>query len=170
MGDNDDSFKKLKSADLVNHSEKLAIEIKDDFGEAVPDLSPEYPIYTGIRSTAKLSDRYKHDIENAHHKFKNYTDYETAVIIRFKDFTFGSIYYILGGLVRLTPRGRIPNTDINISRNCSNCSLFVFLNTLDDKIEYYRNPLSSRKRDRIIEIIKKLASNAREITRADFVS
>lgn len=168
LGDDEANYKKIQSADLVNHPERFAIEVKDDFSEAVPDLTPETPMYEGTRSTGKLSNRYKHDIEGAHKKFKNYNNYETAVIIRFKDFTFVSIYYILGGLARFTQRGRISNTDINISRNCSNCSLFVFHNMLNYELQFYRNPISKRKQDRIAGVIKKLCT--KEITSDDFVS
>lgn len=171
LGDKEDAFKMFKSADLVNHKERLAIEVKDDFTEMPPELSPENPVFQQTRNLVTLSNRYRHDIEDAHNKFKNYDNYETAVIIRFADFTFTTIYYLLGGLVRLTQYGRIPNTDKNISRNCSACSLFSFLNIrYNNEFQFYKNPLSKRGQEKIIDVIQKLYTNSKEITSADFVS
>jgi hypothetical protein len=171
LGDIEDAYKKVKSADVVNHKEKLAIEVKDDFSEMAPELSSENPIFQQTRNLETLSNRYRHDIEDAHKKFKNYDGYETAVLIRFSDFTFTTIYYLLGGLVRLTQHGRIPNTDKNISRNCSTCSLFSFLNIRNGKkFEFYRNPLSKRGQDKIVRVIQKLYADSKEITSSDFLS
>ena len=170
LGDKENSYKSVQSADLVNHSENLAIEVKDDFSEEAPEPTPGV-IYSRTRSSETLSDRYKPDIEDAHDKFKNYDSYETAVIIRFYDFDpFISIYYILGGLVRLSSQGRIPNTDVNISRNCSNCSLFAFYNEMLGALQFYRNPLSLRKQDKIANVMQKLNFKIKEITKSDFVS
>ena len=171
LGDNVDEYRNVKSADLVNTTHKIAIEVKDDFSEIPPILSSENPEFERTRDLSVLSNRYKHDIEDAHRKFKNYPEFETAVLIRFGDFTFSSIHYLLGGLVRLTQFGRIPNTDKNISRNCANCSIFVFHNIRYDELEYYRNPLSNRPQEKIIETIKSLdVQSIKEITQKDFIS
>lgn len=171
LGDKEVEFKTRKSADLVNHKEQLAIEVKDDFSEMPPELDYINPIFQRTRNLETLSNRYKHDIEDAHKKFKNYDNYETAIIIRFSDFTFIPVYYLLGGLVRLTQYGRISNTDKNISRNCSACSLFTFLNIHhDDELQFYRNPLTKRGQKKIIDVVRKLYQNSKEITSADFVS
>jgi len=64
LGDQEKSDVSRKTADLVNRKELLAIEVKDDFKEAAPDLSEENPFFERTRDLTILTNRYKHDIED----------------------------------------------------------------------------------------------------------
>lgn len=172
LGDLEYSFKHVKSADLVNHCKRCAIEVKDDLSDSAPDMSAQPGIiFTRTRNLLTISNRYKKDIQSAHKKFKSYPEYQTAILIRFNDFTFQTIHYLLGGLVRLDQSGkRLPNLNHNILRDSSNCSIFVFHNIRYDAWEFYKNPFSERKNDQIVHEIKKLSIDMKEITESDIFS
>ncbi len=171
MGDKEEDYKNIKSADLVNHTEKLVIEVKDDFSESPPELNLSNPLFIRTRNLETLSNRYKSDISDAHNKFKNYQGYESAVIIRFNDFTFQSILYLLGGLVRIRQDGsRIKNKNVNISRDSSECSLYIFHNERYNELRFYKNPVSYRKYDKLVSVIKEVFPDIKEILVNDLFS
>jgi hypothetical protein len=166
-GDEEIAYKKIGSADIVNHILKIAIEVKDD---SIVNLPP--PGSSSNTDLGRVSKRYQRDIEKANKKFRNYRDYQSIVLIRHltrsSKHTFA---YLIGGFITLTPLGRLPNTEKNISRHSESCSVYAFLNPYwcDDLIAY-RNPGSTRNSDKAIDILKHLYKNFDEVTQEDLWS
>lgn len=166
-GDEEDGYTKIGSVDIVNHSLKIAIEVKDDSFVVLPPPGVAYNTNLG-----PVSKRYQRDIKSANKKFRNYPDYQTVVLIRHltrnSKHTFA---YLLGGFITLTPDGRIPNTEKNISRHSESCAVYAFLNPYwCDNLIAYRNPVSTRDSDKAITILKQLYKNFDEINQSDLWS
>ncbi len=166
-GDEEEDYKTIGSVDIVNHRLKVAVEIKDD---SFVNLPPSGVAYN--TNLSPVSKRYQRDIKNANKKFRNYPDYQSIVLIRHltrsSKHTFA---YLIGGFITLTPVGRLPNTEKNISRHSESCSVYAFLNPYwcDDLIAY-RNPGSTRNSDKAIDILKHLYKNFDEVTQEDLWS
>lgn len=166
-GDEEDIYREIESVDIVNHSLKIAIEIKDN--SLVEISTPNFSFSSDYSITSK---RYQRHIESANKKFRNYSNYESIVLIRHltrdgkNDFA-----YLLGGFITVTPTGRISNSERNISRHSESCSIFAFLNPdYSNELFAYRNPDSARKSDKVINILKGLYKNFDEITQEDLWS
>lgn len=166
-GDEEEAYKTIGSVDIVNHRLKVAVEVKDDSFVNLPPSGVAYN--TNLNPVSK---RYQRDIKNANKKFRNYPDYQSIVLIRHltrnSKHTFA---YLIGGFITLTPVGRLPNTEKNISRHSESCSVYAFLNPYwcDDLIAY-RNTGSTRNSDTAIDILKHLYKNFDEITQEDLWS
>ena len=79
-----DKDKTRKTADLVNHSLKIAIEIKDDtISKALPE--PEEGNSVGATyNLSEINKRIYADIRDANKKFREYPKYETVLLLRSK--------------------------------------------------------------------------------------
>jgi len=152
-----------KTADIVNHERKVAIEVKDDFSDPLI-ISTLNDMKVTTRDMGVLSNRYKNDIEKANKKFQNYpTEYKTMVFIRSNRVRETTLSYILGGLIRLTQNGRIPNTKKNITQRSERVSIYAFLNTTFNEVYYYRNPKSNIEFEDVESIIKRMGYTPKEI-------
>lgn len=77
-GDTENSFQ--KTADIVNHLLKVAIEIKDDTKSQPPQKVGSS--YSGSYDAKKLNKRFFNYIKNANKKFREYQQYKTSLLIR----------------------------------------------------------------------------------------
>jgi hypothetical protein len=87
-----------KKADIVNHTLKIAIEIKDDTKYKTVFPEKEGVMYTASHDLTKMNQRYADDIRSANSKFKNYPSYKTILILRTEFFVVDIIKYVILGL------------------------------------------------------------------------
>ena len=78
-GDHDNNG--YKSADLVNHKSKIAIEIKDDL-LSEPHKETSKNFFEGSYDINRLNKQYFDDIKDANKKFRNYPGYKSILLIR----------------------------------------------------------------------------------------
>ncbi|MFH1129440.1 MAG: hypothetical protein V1686_01770 [Patescibacteria group bacterium] len=80
--DGDEESGSKKKADIVNHSLKIAIEIKDDTNYRIA-FATEPGVMTGQGiDMEKMNQRFSDHIKSADNKFKEYSDYKTILILR----------------------------------------------------------------------------------------
>jgi len=70
-----------KKADVVNHSLKTVIEIKDDTKYKI-EISPLGMMTSGKEDLTKMNERFSDDIKSSNKKFSSYPGYKTALLIR----------------------------------------------------------------------------------------
>ena len=78
--DGDIESNSQKTADIVNHSLRIAIEIKDDTKSQPPTIIGSY--HSGSYDVKELNKRFFNHIKDANKKFREYTKYKTALLIR----------------------------------------------------------------------------------------
>ena len=95
-GDKESDLK--KTADIVNHSLKIAIEIKDDtkYKIELPTI-PEVIMGQGCDLT-KMNQRFSDHIRSANNKFKEYPEYKTILLFRTEFIITDVIRYAIEGL------------------------------------------------------------------------
>lgn len=148
-GDKDNNSN--KTADLVNSSLKIAIEIKDDtkYKYEEPPLSGET-----IVKTLKLDDKskqFKGDARDTNKKFRNYQNYKTILLFRTQlaKEPRGVIGYIFSGLQRFI---RIGNRHAEIGRwnkylsESSTTEIGGYLFFSGDDYCYFKNPNANKIR------------------------
>lgn len=79
--DGDLNNKSIKTADMVNHKLKIAIEIKDDTKSKPPRML-DHSLGTYEYDLSELNKRFYADIKNANKKFRNYPGYKTVLLLR----------------------------------------------------------------------------------------
>lgn len=78
--DGDTESDSQKTTDIVNHSLKIAIELKDDTKSQPPTKIGSS--YSGSYDAKKLNKRFFNHIKGADKKFREYQQYKTALLIR----------------------------------------------------------------------------------------
>jgi hypothetical protein len=167
-GDDEEKYRKIGSVDIVNHKLKIAIEIKDVKNINLPPAG-NGAYNTNLKSVSK---NFQRDIESANKKFRNYPKYQSVILIRhLSRATKHTLAYLIGGFYTLTEYGRIPNTEVNISRHSEECSVYAFLNpNWSDELVFYRNSKSCRESDIVVELLQKNFINFDEILEDDLWS
>lgn len=80
--DGDTEDQNSKTADIVNHSFRVAIEIKDDHITLPVSLPTKgYPSGTSY-DARKLNKRFTDDMKDANRKFREYEGYKTGLLFR----------------------------------------------------------------------------------------
>jgi len=140
-----------KTADLVNQSLKIAIEIKDDtkYKYKEPPLSGEM-IEKSLRLDNK-SNQLKEDAQGANEKFRNYPNYKTILLLRTElaKEPIGVFSYIFSGLQRFI---RVGNRHAEISRRnrylskSSTTEIGGYLLFSGVKYFYFKNPNAGKIR------------------------
>ncbi len=82
---------KIKTADFVNHRQKIAIELKREKGENLNNKD---------RNTLALSNRIEEYIKDANKKFGNYPGFQTLLLVELKSSTW-SAQVIMSGIKQL---------------------------------------------------------------------
>lgn len=88
-GDNEQGSRNeiTRTADIVNHTLKIAIELKMEDASERLELLPSCIRGASVRSLAPLgntANRYSKYIKNSEKKFRNYPDYKTILLVRTK--------------------------------------------------------------------------------------
>ena len=96
--DGDKELDRKKTVDVVNHTLKIAIEIKDD-----TKYKTEMPKTSGVMVTqsedlTKMNQRFSDHIRSANNKFKEYTGYKTILLFRTEFLITDIIRYSIEGL------------------------------------------------------------------------
>lgn len=137
-----------KTADIVNHRAKIAIEIKDDtkYKTELPTV-PGVIIGQGCDLT-KMNQRYSDHVKSANNKFKQYPSYKTILIFRTEFIITDIIRYAIeglhsyqisgNGLVYIGRRGKYSH----FSKNEIGC--FLIINGSD--FGYFPNQLAKENR------------------------
>lgn len=73
----DKDLERNKKADIMNHSLKIAIEIKDDTNYSIP----EPPLFVKI-DFKKMNECFSDHIKSANFKFEEYHGYKTVFLLR----------------------------------------------------------------------------------------
>ena len=96
--DGDKESDKNKTADIVNHSFKIAIEIKDDtkYKTKIPKISGI--MVTQSEDLTKMNQRFADHVRSANNKFKEYPEYKTIFLLRTEFFIIDVIRYAIEGL------------------------------------------------------------------------
>ena len=87
----DQKLDRLKTADFVNHSNKIVIELKREKGENLDNKD---------HNTLTLSNRIEGYVKDSNKKFKNYPDYQTLLIIELIS-NIWSAEVIMNGVIQL---------------------------------------------------------------------
>jgi len=150
-----------KTADLVNHNLKIAIEIKDDekYRHEFPPLTGE--MITGSLDLLAKNKQFKDDAQDANRKFRNYPEYKSILLIRTELINIPSsvIRYIFEGMrrfvitkPRLTEIGRL-NKYLSHS---STKEIGGYLLSDEKEYYYFKNPNSYKNRTIIKNEVEKI--------------
>lgn len=96
--DGDEESHRKKTTDIVNHSLKIAIEIKDDTKYKI-----ELPITPGVITgqgydLTKMNQRFSDHVRSANNKFREYPEYKTILLFRTEFIITDVIRYAIEGL------------------------------------------------------------------------
>jgi hypothetical protein len=94
-GDRDNT--QNKKVDIVNHSLKIAIEIKDDTRYKI-EIPTSGVMVSGGEDLDKMNKRFTDHLRSANNKFKEYSDYKTILLIRTEFQIVDIIRYSIDGL------------------------------------------------------------------------
>lgn len=83
--------REIKTADFVNHSQKIAIELKREKGDNLDNKD---------NNLVSSSDRIEGYIKDANKKFKNYPDFKTLLLVELKSSTW-SAQVIMRGIINI---------------------------------------------------------------------
>lgn len=156
-GDQEDGLEKTKTVDVVNHTLKIAIEVKDDYkfflAQGVQDENE-----SGSNSSNR---QYKKDIKEANDKFINYPCYKTVALIRTRrgDFFIDNLVegpimlYVQVGHVGSNPTvvGQSRPSSFFLPHDKSIKEVGVILFWGDKKILYIKNKNQNVNKQRFIE-------------------
>jgi hypothetical protein len=152
--DGDTESNDLKTVDIVNHTLKIAIEIKDDKIYKALVVGPEQRFAEQVNNLEQKSSQFKKDARDANQKFRNYASYKTVLILRTEIVARPqTIEYIMGGLYRFVKIGgelvRTYNKDPHLSTS-STTEIGAYIFTDTNHYYFYENP--NRNVDRIITL------------------
>ena len=96
--DGDKELGRKKTVDIVNHTLKIAIEVKDDtkYKTIVPPRSGV--MVTQSVDLTKMNQRFGDHVRSANNKFKEYQGYKTILLFRTEFLTTDVIRYAVEGL------------------------------------------------------------------------
>ena len=96
--DGDKESNRKKTVDIVNHSLKIAIEIKDDTKYKI-ELPTTFGVMIGQGyDLTKMNQRFGDHIRSANNKFKEYPGYKTILLFRTEFIITDVIRYAIEGL------------------------------------------------------------------------
>ena len=96
--DGDQEIRDGKTADIVNHIRKVAIEVKDDTRYKLHISNRPRGMSVGGHDLGKMNERYSDHVRSANRKFKQYAGYKTILLFRTEFPIFDVIRYSVEGL------------------------------------------------------------------------
>jgi len=81
-GDRDMSMANIKTADIVNHRLKIAIEVKDDKKNKMMQTPLSGEVVTNETDLVEMNKQVRDKVKSAHKKFEQYPGYKTVLILR----------------------------------------------------------------------------------------
>ncbi len=96
--DGDKESNRKKKADIVNHSLRIAIEIKDDTKYRIELPTTPGVMVGGSHNLKKMNQRFSDHIRSANKKFKEYPGYKTVLLFRTEFLIIDIIRYSIEGL------------------------------------------------------------------------
>ena len=103
--DGDKEKNSRKTADIVNHTLKMVIEIKDDTKYKLPKPPPGGGMVTSGHDLTKMNQRLSDHLKSANAKFKSYPGYKTILLIRTDFIIVDVLCYAIKGLHRYSKVG-----------------------------------------------------------------